>query len=114
MSRADLLDLDTLVAVKKAAPQVTVVAFDLACWVVRGMNEFSKLNKASIDQNGCLYWQGTVQELHAACHFEFEVSFNQVGRACREMGLESWRKADGYHVAWSSTQLEILKKYFKA
>ncbi len=111
---SDLLDFDTLIAVKKAAPQVTVVPYDLACWVVRGMVEISKLNKASLDQNGNMYWQGTVQEVHTACHFDFEVSFMRVGKACREMGLVSWRRADGYHVAWSSTQLEILKRYFKA
>ncbi len=111
---ADLLDLDTLVQVKKAAPQVTVVPFDLACWVVRGMDAFTKENKGSIDQYGKVYWESKVSLLHPYCHFDCEVSFQKLGRACKGMGLESWRKMDGFHVAWSLEQLDILKKYFKA
>lgn len=109
----ELIDLDTLVQVKKAAPQVSVVPFDLACWVVRGIAEISKLKKGHIDVNGAVYWEISLQELHSACHFTFDVPFRRVGRACREMGLDLFRKMDGYHVAWSVSQLEILKKFFK-
>jgi hypothetical protein len=114
MSYSDLMDLETLVLVKRAAPQVTVVPFDVACWVVRGMAEFSAANKASVDQNGQMYWQSTVKALHAAIHVGEEVSLGRVGRALKAMGIDSWRKMDGFHIAWSSAQLEILKKYFKA
>lgn len=113
MTYSDLMDLDTLVAVKKAAPQVTTVPFDVACWVVRGMADFSRTNKASIDQHGQMYWQSTVKALHEASHFGEDVSLNQVGRALKAMGIDSWRKMDGFHVAWSSAQLDILKRHFK-
>lgn len=109
----ELLDFDTLVEVKKAAPQVTVVPFDLACWVVRGMVEFSGENKASVDRQGQIYWTTTVKSLHEFCQFDFEVSLNTVGRTLKAMGLESWRKMDGFHIAWSQAQLEILKSHFK-
>lgn len=110
----ELIDWDTLALVKKAAPQVTLVAFDMACCVVRGMMDFGKANKCSMDQFGQKFWQTTVGDLHTYCKFGTEVSINLVGRACHDMGLESWRKTDGFHVAWSETQLSILKKFFKA
>ena len=109
----ELLDLETLVKVRKAAPQVTVVPFDLACWVVRGMAGFSDKNKASVDPQGQIYWTTTVKSLHQFCEFDFEVSLNTVGRTLKSMGLESWRKMDGFHIAWSRVQLEILQAHFK-
>jgi hypothetical protein len=113
MSVSDLLDLETLVKVRKAAPQVTVVPFDLACWVVRGMARFSNENKANVDPQGQIYWTTTVKSLHTYCQFEFEVALGTVGRALKAMGLESWRKMDGFHIAWSQAQLEILQGHFK-
>ena len=113
MSFSELLDLDTLVEMKKAAPQVTTVPFDIACWVVRAMNEFSKNNKANIDQNSLLYWQARVKDLHDLGKVDDGISLTQIGRALKAMGLESWRKMDGFHVAWSQAQLDILMKHFK-
>lgn len=114
MSFSELLDLDTLVKVKKAAPTVTVVPFDIACLVVRTMTEYAKTVKANIDQNSQLYWQVRVKDLHEFGKFDEEISLNSVGRALKAMGLESWRKMDGFHVAWSMAQLDILHKHFKA
>ena len=114
MSYSQLLDLDTLVAVKKAAPTVTNVPFDMACFVVRAMSEFSKATKANIDQNSQLYWQARVKDLREFANLDVEISLNGFGRALKAMGLESWRKMDGFHVAWSLAQLEILQKHFKA
>lgn len=110
----ELMDLDTLVSVRKAAAQVTVVPFDLACWVVRGMVAISQAKKASLDQHGAMYWTASIKELHEASHFDVEISLAQVGRTLKAMGIDGWRKTDGFHTAWSSAQLEILKKHFKA
>ena len=100
----ELLDLETLVEVKKAAPQVTVV---------RGMAKFSGEIKASVDRQGQTYWTATMKSLHAFCEFDFEVSLNLVGRTLKALGLESWRKMDGFHIAWSQAQLDILQAHFK-
>lgn len=112
--RQELLDLDTFVQVKKAAPYVTVVPFDMACWIVRGMDCFSRENRASVDQFGQLYWQTTVKTLAEHCKFDAEITLGLVGRTLKAMGLVSWRKMDGFHIAWSLSQMDILKKYFKA
>ena len=109
----ELLDLDTLVKVRKAAPQVTVVPFDLACWVVRGMARFSKENRASVDPQGQIYWTTTVKSLHGFCQIDVEATLGTLGRTLKAMGLESWRKTDGFHIAWSQAQLEILQGHFK-
>jgi hypothetical protein len=115
MAIFNLLDLETMYAIKKAAPQITSVAFDLAGWVVCGLDALSKVEKLSMDLNKTGYWQATVKDIHKACRFDeaMNVSLNLVGRALKEMGLESWRKGDGFHVAWSENQLAILKNYFK-
>lgn len=114
MPYANLLDLDTFVQVKKAAPAVTTVPFDIACFVVRAMDEFARNTRASIDQGGHLYWQTRVKAIHEAGKLGDEISLGQMGRALKAMGLESWRKMDGFHVAWSLEQLDILKRHFKA
>ena len=114
MSYSQLIDLDMLVQVKKAAPSVTNVPFDIACHVVRAMGEFSKATKANIDKNSQLYWQTRVKDLREFSNLEIEISLTSFGRALKAMGLESWRKMDGFHVAWSLAQLEILQKHFKA
>lgn len=114
MALSDLLDLDTFVKVKKASPAVTIIPFDLGCLVVRAMVDYSKTIQPSIDPFSALYWQITLKELTLFVEHPDLISCNQVGRALKAMGLETWRKANGFHVAFSAAQLEILKAYFKA
>ncbi len=109
----DLLDLDTLVAVKKAAPQVTVVPFDLAREVVNGMCNYSQGHIANDDPQGMKFWTTTVKSLSEECNFEVQVTLGIIGRTLKAMGIESWRKTDGFHIAWSQAQLDILVKHFK-
>lgn len=75
---------------------------------------FAKDHDPNIDENGHVYWETRVKALYEIGTFGDEVSINHVGRALKAMGLESWRKMDGYHVAFSIVQLEILSKHFKA
>lgn len=109
-----LIDIDTLYQLKKAAPEVTVVPFDLACWVVRSLDVLSKTLPAHVDQHGVTYWKTTIKDVTEKVTQVSGITPSQVGRSLRRFGLEEWREMDGYHVAWSQTQLEILKKFFKA
>lgn len=109
----ELLDLDTLVKVKKAAPKVTVVPFDVAAAIAAGMYEFSKQEKCRFDVDSHVYWTTTVKTLSEYCHFGVDVTLGQIGRALKAMGIESWRKTDGFHIAWSQGQLDILMQHFK-
>lgn len=110
---SELIDFDTLVAVRKQAPQVTAIPFDAARLVVRALDEFSRNNNAHQDADGRKYWQAALKEVHEAGQLREDFAMRSVGTSCREIGLTVWRKMDGFYVAWGEKQLEILKKYFK-
>lgn len=104
----ELLDFDTFVEVRKAAPKVTVMPFDVAAVVVEGMDRYSNVEEAHKDENGHVYWMPTVKDIAGLV----SLTPAQIGRAVKQMGLESWRKMDGYHFAFSAAQLDILKCHF--
>ncbi len=109
----ELMDIDTLVAVRKQAPQITAVPFDAARLVVRALDDYSRLNQAHEDADGKKYWQASLKDVHAAGHLRDDFAMKSVGTSCREIGLTVWRKMDGFYVAWSDEQLKLLKKHFK-
>ncbi len=111
--QADLLDLDTLIAMKVSAPKVTQVPFDRAQASVEALVKFSAMNVPYEDFDGQRYWKAFLKELLIVAGFPENVISMHLGRAYRQMGLTSWRELEGYRVAWSETQLMILKKYFK-
>jgi hypothetical protein len=110
MFQNELLDLDTFMALRKAAPKVTGVSYGHALEVVKVLKQVSELFAASEDGDGHAYWQNKLRLIAEHSGIELKVA----GRACREFGLTLWRKFDGYHVAWSREQLDILVQYFKA
>jgi len=107
----DLIDLDTLLKVKNAAPVVTQIPFDRAQAVVVAMQLFTKSNASHVDVNGQNYWEATVKQIVDLMELE-GVSAKSVGSTVRAFGLESWRRVDGFHVAWSLEQLNILMESF--
>lgn len=111
---SELVSLETLVELKKAAPQVTQVPWDVARMVVQGLRELSVRASAHKDVNGLVYWEATLKDVHAAGRLPEQTSMNLTGKACRSMGLTLWREGDGYHAAWSEAQLSILTRYFGA
>lgn len=114
MAFSELLDLDTFVAVKKAAPKVSQVPFDTAQMAVKALAEFSNTHADNRDFDGQKYWRASLKELAKIAGLEEgQVSSRLFGAAYRTMGLTSWREMDGYFAAWSQAQLKILMKYFK-
>jgi hypothetical protein len=109
----DLVRPETLVEIKKKSPNVTQVPVDAARMVVSGMQQISSSNPSHEDTNGMQYWTASLKEVWLAARFPEDSNVNTVGRACRSMGLVSWREGNGYHVAWSKDQLSILAEYFK-
>lgn len=112
-STAELVDLKTLLALREAAPQVMPVPWDVARDVVKGLAEQAQKTRPHKDQGGNIYWQASLKEIRDAGQMGEDTSMSSIGRACRTMGLTAWREANGYHVAWSGKQLDILMKYFK-
>jgi hypothetical protein len=110
----DLIDLETLMALRKAAPQVTAVPFDTARALVQGLYELSQAQTAHVDADGRKYWAATLKEIRQAARLDEETSMALVGKGCRGMGLVLWRENDGYHAAFSEAQVRILRERFKA
>lgn len=109
----DLLDFETQIALRDAAPKMAVMPFDMAQEAVRKLAAFSEKNEAHQDLDGRKYWETTLKDLHQGGEFSVIGASKHVGRAYRLMGLYAWRNHDGFHVAWSAEQLKILKKVFK-
>ena len=63
MEYADLLDLDTWYAVRKAAPKIAQVPYDRGQLAARALVKFSKLNAAHQDFDGQRYWEASLKQL---------------------------------------------------
>jgi hypothetical protein len=109
----DLIDPETWLKLRKVAPKVCQMPRDAARAVVSALAGFASSVEPHEDLDGQSYWQAALREIHEAGAMPKDMSMAHVGAACRLMGLVSWREGDGYHVAWSERQLEILGKYFK-
>lgn len=112
MNGDGLIDLETLMELRQAAPHVTQVPFDLARAAVAVMTFFGGTHTPNEDAEGKVYWDTPLKTLAMSLDHG-SVSGKRVGQVCREMGLTLWREGDGYHVAWSQAQLNILKRHFK-
>lgn len=107
-----LLDYRTLAEIQDAAPRVSSVSFDTAYLVVQTMAARAKQSAPKTDVRGVRYWQASLKELQALAGLGESLGLKSIGRTARAMGLEVWRTYDGYHVAWSEGQLEILQRRF--
>jgi hypothetical protein len=104
----DLLDVDTWAQLRKAQPKMTVVPFDAAQAAVRALEQWIGNHSSHTDLEGKHYWSASLKELIDNRGLT-GVLPSALGRVLRQMGLMLWREANGYHVAWSEEQFEILK-----
>ena len=118
----ELIDLETLIEMRKAAPKVTRVPFDYAQLAVNALERTSAIYEPYRDREGKAYWDKSLKNLVSVAGITNKNSTDKAianyskmfGTAYRMMGLIEWRKTDGYRVAWSEAQLKILKKHFGA
>lgn len=110
--KQDLIDLETQMALRDAAPKVMQVPWDAAQQVVDALHEVAEVATSHRDPNGKVYWETTLKEIAKVGKLPENVNLIMVGRACRQMGLITWRKGDGWHVIFSLKQLRILGDYF--
>jgi hypothetical protein len=113
MSRtsAELLDVDTWAKLRKAAPKVTVIPFDMAQAAVKALRQYMNVTQAHTDLDGQKYWEGSLRDV--LDESSLVATPTALGATFRSFGLTLWRETNGYHVAWSSAQFKILKDYFK-
>ena len=107
-----LLDYRTLAEIQEAAPNVSSVSQGTARLMVKTMRLRSEQSAPKTDVGGVRYWQASLKELHALSGAGESLGLKSIGRTVRAMGLEVWRQFNGYHVAWSEGQLEILQRRF--
>lgn len=106
----ELIDLRTLAEIEDAAPVVTAVSVRGAAMVTRALDMYADEHDAEADINGQTYWIAKYDDLVKKIG---STSIDEVvlGRIVKAMGLERVRKGDGFYVAWSVTQVLILKKH---
>lgn len=108
----EFLPLAVQAQLQDAKPRVTIPSYETAQAVLKAMNMFSAGNKATKDESGRVYWYVSIKELLTLSGNE-TLTTNQVGRACGIFQLARKRENDGWHVAWSQKQLDILNEFVK-
>lgn len=109
---ARILDMATLALLQEEAPKVTVPSYLGYQGVVRSLAMWASMHPANgTDVNGRIYWIAALHDLQPLIAMQ-SVTPKQVGNACRNFCLVMKREGDGYCVAWSEKQLDILRKAF--
>ena len=115
MSR--VVDLKTAMDLQKAAPIGAAVPSKLGKLVA----EYLSLSVASdgyTDLEGGIYWVDKLSEILTDINGRLEnegaeaISARKLGAVCRSFQLVMTRKGDGYYVAYSENQLDILSVFF--
>lgn len=108
----EFLPLSVQARLQEVRPAVTIPSYETAQAVLRAMNMFSAGNKATKDEGGKVYWYASIKQLVALIGNE-TISHKMIGQACSVFQLGRRRENDGWHVAWSQAQLDILNQYVK-
>lgn len=108
----EFLPLSVQAKLHDAQPAVTIPSYETAVAVVKAMNMFSAGNKSTKDEDGKVYWYASIKDLLALIGND-TISHKAIGQACSMFQLARKRENDGWHVAWSQAQLDILNQYVK-
>ena len=108
----EFLPLSVQAKLHDARPAVTIPSYETAQAVLKAMNMFSAGNKSTKDESGKTYWYASLKDLMALIGSE-TISHKMIGQACSVFQLGRKRENDGWHVAWSQAQLDILNQYVK-
>lgn len=106
-----ILEVSVLAQLQDEAPKVMVPSYEGHKAVVKALVMWSSAQPVSgTDEQGKTYWIAALHEL--APLTGMDIPAQHMGRACRSFCLVMKREDDGYRVAWSKQQLEILRKEF--
>lgn len=108
----EFLPLSVQAKLQEARPAVTIPSYETAQAVLKAMNMFSAGNKATRDESGKAYWYASIKDLLSLTGNDV-LTCKSVGQACSVFQLGRKRENDGWHVAWSQAQLDILNQYIK-
>ena len=107
MNYSDLLDIDTWAEVKKASPKLTIPPIEVTLEALEALSYFMQSKESLKDLEGRDYWTASLKEL-IDLKLVNGLTPIYLGKALRAMGMTPWREGDGYHVAWTRAQFNIL------
>jgi len=106
-----LIDFDTYVKLRAAAPKVTDTPEAEAKMVLQAVIDESIKENVLVGLDGALYYQNYLAQIKV--RLPDAISSNRVGAICRSMGFVLTRATDGYRVAWNLEQVKILHQHLK-
>jgi hypothetical protein len=110
MNAKELIDLETLVEIKKVAPQVTETPPKEARLILAVLDgdtsEFSTRHIGMDDRPYFEAWLSDIQE-----YLPEALTPKRAGLLCRAMGLTLFRQNKGMRIAWTQPQIDILRGY---
>jgi hypothetical protein len=110
--KQEILSLEAVMALRESAPIVTVPSYEAARAMVKALAMYSAGNASQKDMKGITYWRCALAELLALIDMP-AFTPHLAGGVCRSFQLTMKRENDGFYVAWSQTQLDILSKHVK-
>ena len=112
MSSATVIPFETMAKLRAARPTVTIPSYEAVCLVVTAVKMLSAASPAEKDINGMAFWRVALADVTALINNPV-MTPKMAGSVCRVLQLPMKRENDGYKVAWSQPQLDILKETFK-
>lgn len=107
-----ILEVSVLAQLQDEAPKVMVPSYEGHKCVVKALAMWSSAQPLSgTDENGRSYWIAALHDLLPLAGLD-SLTAIQVGKVSRSFCLVMKREGDGYRVAWSQKQLDILRKAF--
>jgi hypothetical protein len=111
MSTNTVVSLETMAKLRAARPVVTVPSYEAVQMVVKAIKMLSAGSSPERDVNGVQYWRVALADVVAVVNNPV-MSAKLAGTCCRVCQLPMKRENDGFKVAWSQAQLDILTELF--
>ena len=112
MKIENILSLEIIAALRETAPVVTVPSYEFARITLKALNMYAAGNKPEKDAKGIVCWSTGFSGI-LSLMTEFSPSEKQLGTMLRAFQMTMKRENNGYHVAFSQKQLDILNANIK-
>lgn len=110
MHANELIELEVLVKIKKAAPQVTETPPREARIILAVLDgEAKNFASLQIGMDDKPYFEAWLSDVQA--YLPAALTPKRAGLLCRAMGLTLYRQNKGMRIAWTQDQIDILRGY---
>jgi hypothetical protein len=110
--KQQILNLEVLAELERAAPRVTVPSYEAHRAVLKALRMYASTNTPQVDISGLLYWCAALHDILPLTDLQGLLAPKIVGNICRNFKMSMKRENDGFKVAWSQKQLDILAQAF--